>query len=105
MTDGVYGCVTDDISVVEDGCGCGDDDGNASQEQQRARGLVHCGAEHLNIVFEAANQEATPCKACISKSPCCVRKCRSGLCGCKIRKPMCELCSKILQCLAGEDAA
>ena len=63
MTDGVDGCIADDIGLIEDRSSCGDDNGNASQEQQRARGLVHCGAELLNIVLEAANQEATTCMA------------------------------------------
>ena len=92
MTDGVDGCIADDVGFVKDGSSCGDDNGDTSQEQQGARGLVHCGAELLNIVLEAAHQEAAACKACISKRLYCAVKCMPELIHqfCRLRKPRCQ---------------
>ena len=61
MTDVVHCCIIEGAGGVQSWRCCGDDNGDASQEQQRAGGLVDSGAEFLGVEFVPSNHETASC--------------------------------------------
>ena len=61
VTDVVHGSVIQGRRGIESWRSCGNHNGNASQEQQRAGRLVDCCAELLGVELESSDQETAPC--------------------------------------------